>query len=188
MKHTNCACLLTAIAVLSAVLAQPCSARYARVSGPRGSAGIAARNLTGPYGGTFSGAAGAVRNAYSGLGGGAFKMTGPNGGSGQGGGVAGYRQGVGAFEGSNLNLKGPNGSTYTGYTRGKYNAQTGQGRYNASHQAYDAKNGKTYGDTNNTTYSNGQGVTQLNTDNHGDYTIDWGKGQQPVVTKDASAQ
>lgn len=160
-------------------------ARGFRRSGPNGTVGARGGSFVGPNGGRWQAGAGGIGNRNAGLVGGGFRGTGPNGGSGQGAGVAGWRRGTGGFERTGMSLQGAGGSTYNGFTKGAYNAKTGQGAYDASHQVYDAKNGKSYGDANQTTYSNGQGVTQLNTDNHGDYTIDWGKGQQPTMTKDA---
>jgi len=163
----------------------PAEGRAVRAYGPRGYLGAHAHNYVGPNGGTYRGGGGAAIGANGGLLGGAFRGTGPNGGTGSGGGLAGWKRGYGGFEGTQMNLKGANGSTYNGYTRGKYNAQTGQGSYNASHQAYDSQNGKNYGDTNSTSFTKGQGgTTQLDTDNHGDYTATWGAGQKPVITKD----
>jgi hypothetical protein len=176
---------LLAIIAASCCLA-PAEARSFRAYGPRGAIGANARAYTNANGGTWGRAGAGAFGPNAGLGGGGFAGSGPNG-SGSGGGVAGYKRGVGAFEGTQMNLKGANGSSYNGYTKGKYNAQTGQGAYNASHQGYDAQNGKTYGDTNNTSFTKGQGgTTQLDTDNHGDYTANWGAGQKPVITKDPS--
>ena len=175
---------LLAIIAASSSLA-PAESRGFRAVGPRGYVGGNAHNFVGPYGGLHQGVGGAAIGPNGGLAGGAFRGTGPNGGTGSGSGLAGWKRGVGGFEGTQMNLKGAGGSTYNGYTRGKYNAQTGQGSYNASHQAYDAQNGKNYGDTNSTSFTKGQGgSTQFDTDNHGDYTATWGAGQKPVITKD----
>jgi hypothetical protein len=164
----------------------PADARGFRRSGPNGTVAGSGGSFSGPNGGTFRGGAAGFANANNAFGAAAFRGTGPRGATGQGAAAGGWRRGVGAFERSGMSLKGPGGSSYNGYTKGFYNAKTGQGAYNASHQVADAKNGKTYGDTNQTTYNNGQGVTQLNTDNHGDYTVDWGKGMKPTVQKDPS--
>jgi hypothetical protein len=173
--------LATAIFICASTIAPS----EARGSGGRGRGAAGWRTASGA--GWKAGGGGIVgRNA--GLVGGAFKGKGLNGGTGQGAGIAGWKKGTGAFEHTKMNLHGAGGSTYNGFTNGKYNAKTGTGSYNASHQAYDAKNGQTYGDTNTTTYSNGKGVTQFDTDHHGDYTIDWNKGQKPSVTKDAGTQ
>jgi hypothetical protein len=118
------------------------------------------------------------------LGGGAFRAAGPNGGTANGSGAFGYKNGVGAFENTNMTAQGPNGSTYNGYTRGNYNASTGQGTYNSGKQAYDAQNGQKYGYTDQSTYQKGQGgQSTIDTDNHGDYNVNWQPGQAPVVTQ-----
>jgi hypothetical protein len=163
----------------------PSEARGFRYAGPNGAIGAHAGAWTGANGGTFAGARGGFATRNAGLLGGAFKATGPNGGSANGGALAGWKRGVGGFEGTNLNATGPGGSTYNGFTRGKYNAQTGLGTYNSSRQIKDAQNGKNYGYTDNTSFQKGQGgQSQIDTDNHGDYTVDWSKGQKPVVTQD----
>jgi hypothetical protein len=154
----------------------------------KGGAGLWGRQFNGPNGGHLGAAAGGVVTPNAGLIGGGFKGTGANGGTAQGGGLAGWRRGVGAFEGTKMSATGPGGSSYNGSTQGQYNAQTGLGTYNASRQVYDAKNGQNYGYTDNTTYAKGQGgQTQIDTDHHGDYTVDWGKGQKPVIIQDGSS-
>lgn len=91
--------------------------------------------------------------------------------------------GKGGFFGTKTSLAGAGGSTYNGYRLGKYNAQTGQGAYASGKQVYNAKNGNTYGYNQNTAYTKGQGgTTTLDTQNKGDYTVEWAKGQKPVVT------
>ena len=151
----------------------------------RGAAGLRGARWAGPNGGTYQGGGGGIVGRHAGILGGRFNAAGPNGGTANGGGLAAWKQGVGGYEQSHLNLKGPGGSTYNGSTQGKYNAQTGQGTYDASRQAYDAKNGQNYGYTDQTSYTKGQGgVSQIDTDHHGDYTVDWQKGAKPVVTQD----
>lgn len=188
MKAVQTTCSLMAIVLFMSAIMQPCLAKSIRASGARGTAAAGTHKFQGQHGGTFAGGGARFRTAGVGFGVAGFKGVGPRGGSGQGGAIGGFKRGVGGFEGSRMSLNGPGGSTYNGFTKGVYNAQTQQGSYNASHQVYDAKNGKTYGDTNSTSYSNGKGVTQLDTQNHGDYTIDWGKGQKPDLTKDTTGQ
>ena len=152
-----------------------------------GAAGIQGRQYNGPFGGHYGGLKGGVVTPNAGLVGGAFNASGPNGGSAVSGGLAGWRRGVGAFEGTNTSLRGPGGSTYNGFSRGTYNAQTGTGAYDANRQVSDAKNGQNYGYTNDTTYQKGQGgQTQIDTDHHGDYTVDWGNGQKPTIINDGT--
>jgi hypothetical protein len=185
MKNITAPISAGLLALIFAGAIQPSPARGGRWTGPNGGVGAHAGSYTGANGVTLTGARGGFATRNAGLFGGAFSARGANGGTASGSGAAGYKRGLGAFEGTNMTAVGPKGSTYNGYTRGAYNAQTGQGSYNASHQAYDAQNGKSYGDTNQTSYTKGQGgVTQLDTDNHGDYSIDWAKGQKPVVTQD----
>jgi hypothetical protein len=154
----------------------------------KAAAGLFGRQFTGPNGGTFGAAGGGVATPNAGLIGGGFSGTGAYGSKAQGAGLAGWQHGVGAFEGTNASATGPGGSTYNGFSRGQYNAQTGNGTYNSSHQVYDAQNGQNYGSTNSTTYSQGQGgQTQIDTDHHGDYMVDWGQGHAPVITPDGGA-
>lgn len=148
----------------------------------RGAAGAAGGRWSGPNGGNTQAAGGGIAGRQAGLIGGGFSGQGPLGGTGQGAGAAGWRKGVGAFEHTGSQFKGPNGSTYAGSTNGKYNAQTGQGSFDSSKQAYDAKNGKNYGYDASTQYQKGQGAdTTIDTQNHGDYSVDWDKGSKPVV-------
>lgn len=187
IKQTLAFSLLFALLSTSANLSSA-EARGFRRAGQNGVVGAHANNFVGSNGGTWQGAGGGFATRNAGLLGGAFKGAGPNGGSGQGAGLAGWKRGVGGFEKTGMSLKGAGGSTYNGFTKGAYNAQTGQGAYNASHQVHDAQNGKNYGDTNQTSYSNGKGTTQLDTDNHGDYSVNWGKGTKPTITNDTASQ
>jgi hypothetical protein len=99
-------------------------------------------------------------------------------------GFGGFKRGVGGAWGSGTSLAGAGGSTYKGWHAGKYNAQTGQGHWGSGKQLYNAKTGNSYGYTGDTTYQKGQGgTTAIDTLNHGDYTVDWAKGQKPVVTQ-----
>jgi hypothetical protein len=183
MKSNTLAFSASLIAVIAVSCMQPSQARGWRYAGPNGVAGARGGSYTGANGGTFAGGGGGFATRQAGLLGGAFKGTGANGGTAQGGGLAGWKQGVGGFEGTNMSAKGANGGTYNGSTRGQYNAQTGQGAYNGSHQVYDPQNGQTYGDTNQTTFTKGQGgTTQLDTNHNGDYQINYKPGQAPVVT------
>jgi hypothetical protein len=216
MTYLNHTASLLVSAALLAVLVIPAPSAYARGSGfngargagggfarsgqwgnsaglggvayGKGSAGLWGGRFNGPNGGHLGAAAGGVATPNAGLVGAGFKGTGANGGTVQGAGVAGWKRGVGAFEGTNTSATGPGGSTYNGFSRGIYNAQTGNGSYNSSRQVYNAQNGQNYGYTNSTTYTKGQGgQTQIDTDHRGDYTVDWGKGQMPVVVKDGSS-
>jgi hypothetical protein len=95
----------------------------------------------------------------------------------------GYQRGVGFGRKSGWNGTAANGASGSGYTNSKYNAQTGQGTRSSSEQVKNAA-GQNYGYNGNTSYTKGQGGdSQINTDNHGDYNVDWAKGQKPVVTQ-----
>lgn len=145
--------------------------------GPNGAGG--AYGYQNQYGGRM-GAAAVGRNMGAGIRGGSW--AGPNGGSLQSGGGFGYKRGVGGFRNSGWQGQAANGASGSGYTKNMYNAQTGQGTRSSSEQIQTAA-GKDYGYTGTTNYTKGQGaVTSLDTQNKGDYNIDWQKGQKPVVT------
>jgi hypothetical protein len=102
---------------------------------------------------------------------------------GQSAGYGARAYGKGGFFGTAASGTGPGGSTYKGFRRGRYNAQTGTGAYSSGKSVYDAKNGNTYGYSQDTAFTKGSGAqTSLDTQNKGDYTIDWSKGAKPVVT------
>lgn len=169
-----------AIAALGTILStQPAEARGFRAGGARGAMG--GFNRAGQYGR----AAGIGGVAYGKGGAGAVggQWAGPNGGTAQGGALGAWRKGYGGFGATQMSATGANGSTYKGYKRGAYNAQTGQGMYSSGKDAYNANTGKSYGYDQDTTFTKGQGgTTSLDTQNKGDYTIDWAKGTKPVVT------
>jgi len=120
-------------------------------------------------------------NAGAGLRGGQY--TGANGGTFNTGGGFAYKRGVGAGRSSGWNGTAPNGSSGSGYSNMRYNAQTGQGTRNSSEQVKNAA-GQTAGYNGNTTFTKGQGGdTQIDTDHKGDYNVDWAKGQKPTVTE-----
>lgn len=121
-------------------------------------------------------------NAGAGFRGG--QWAGPNGGTASGGAAFGYKRGVGGFRGTQWQAQAPNGASGSGYSRNVYNAKTGQGTRSSSEQLQTAS-GKDYGYTGNTNYTKGQGgETTIDTQNKGDYQIDWQKGQKPVVTQE----
>jgi hypothetical protein len=170
----------TAVATVAAILNwQPAEARGVGARGSRGAVGGYSRQ------GAYGKSAGIGGYAYghgaaSAVGG---SWTGPNGGTAKGGRVGAWKKGYGGFMGSQMSATGAGGSTYNGYRRGKYNAQTGQGTYSSGKDVYHAQTGQSYGYDQNTAYTKGQGATTtLDTQNKGDYTIDWQKGAKPVVT------
>lgn len=158
---------------------QPAEARRAFARGPNGAVG--AYGYQGAYGGR-AGARAIGYNAGAGIRSGSW--AGPNGGSFNTGGAFGYRRGVGGARGSAWNGTTAAGGSGSGWSKGAYNAQTGQGT-RASSEQWNTASGKDYGYTGNTSYTKGQGgVSNIDTDNHGDYQVDWAKGQKPVVVKE----
>lgn len=149
----------------------------------RGAAGAGAGSWAGPKGGSLNAAGGGFVTPNAGMGAGAFNAAGPNGGTAYGGATGGYKKGVGAFGSSAMHAQGANGSNYNGYKQGAYNAQTGQGGYNSGKDFYNANTGQSYGYDQSTAYQKGQGATtSLDTQNKGDYTVQWQQGAKPVVT------
>jgi hypothetical protein len=158
---------------------QPAQAARLFARGQNGVAG--AYGSQGQYGSRF-GARALGANMGAGVRGG--KWAGPNGGTAQSGGAFGYKRGVGAFRGSGWQGQAANGASGSGYSKNMYNAQTGQGQRSSSEQFQTAA-GKDYGYTGNTNYTKGQGATStIDTQNKGDYNVDWQKGQKPIVTED----
>lgn len=112
----------------------------------------------------------------------AGSYAGPNGGSLQANGASGYKRGVGAFRGQSFSGTGPSGGSGAGYSNNLYNAQTGTGTRNSG-MNYTNPSGQQYGYDGTTNYARGQGATtSIDTQNKGDYTVDWQKGAKPVVT------
>ncbi len=166
------------VAIATILTLHPAEARGFQARGARGAMGGFARQ--GQYG-QAAGAAAISQNAA--VLGGAFNGTGPNGTSGAGAGSAAWKRGIGAVGASQMNVSGANGSTYSGFKRGAYNAQTGQGMYSSGKSAYSSKTGQSYGYNQDTSFAKGQGAsTSVETENKGDYNVDWAKGQKPVVT------
>jgi len=158
-------------------MAQPAEARRAFARGANGAAGAFASQ--GEYG-SRAGARAIGYNAGAGFRGG--QWAGPNGGTAQSGAAFGYKRGVGGFRGSSWQGQAANGASGSGYTKNAYNAQTGQGTRSSSEQIQTAS-GKAYGYNGTTNYTKGQGAqSTIDTQNKGDYTVDWQKGQKPVVT------
>ncbi len=144
-----------------------------------------ANGVVGAYGrqGAYGGRVGA--RAFGPNAGASFRAAnyaGVNGGAFQGGNVGGYKRGVGAARASRFNATGPNGASASGYSNNIYNAQTASGVRNSGKSLTTAE-GQSYGYDGTTTYTKGAGATtSLDTQNKGDYTIDWQKGAKPVVT------
>ncbi|MFN8552472.1 MAG: hypothetical protein U0103_13435 [Candidatus Obscuribacterales bacterium] len=158
--------------------AQPAQARRVFTRGANGAAGAFASQ--GQYG-SRAGARAMGYNAGAGFRGG--QWHGPNGGSAEGGAAFGYKKGVGGFRGTQWQGQTANGASGSGWSKNVYNAQTGQGTRSSSEQIQTAS-GKDYGYTGSTNYTKGQGgQTTIDTQNKGDYSVDWQKGQKPVVTQ-----
>ncbi len=161
----------------ASIAGQPAQARRAFARGPNGAAG--AFGSQGEYGSRM-GARAMGYNAGAGFR--AGQWNGPNGGSAQGGAAFGYKRGVGGFRGTKWQGQTANGASGSGWSKNVYNAQTGQGTRSSSEQIQTAA-GKDYGYNGSTNYTKGQGgQTTIDTDNKGDYSIEWQKGQKPVVT------
>jgi hypothetical protein len=125
------------------------------------------------------------KNAGAGIRGGQYK--GANGGTFNTWGKFAYKRGIGGVRHAGWNGTAANGSSGHGYVNNVYNGKTGLGNRNSSEQLQTAS-GKDYGYNGSTTYSKGHGGdTQIDTDNHGDYNIDWAKGQKPVVTQTSAS-
>ncbi|MBS1989215.1 MAG: hypothetical protein JSS83_01790 [Cyanobacteria bacterium SZAS LIN-3] len=182
-------CLATALLCLT-LMPQEVSAQRFYASGANGRAGGFARKFQngggaagfagrGRYG---SAVGGAVATPY---GGGAFhnaQLTGPEGGTLNTRGAGAYKPGVGAFRQGQFSGTTANGGSGSGTSGFKYNAQTGQGTQATSAQ-FTSASGQNYGGSETTSWTKGQGgTTDIQTDNHGSYDVDWAKGQKPVVT------
>lgn len=165
------------LAVFSMVVTPPAQARRAFARGANGSIGAFAHQ--GQYG-QRAGARALGANQGFGFRGGSYQ--GPNGSTLQTAQGGAYKKGVGAFRAKQFQATGANGGNASGYMNNAYNAQTGTGTRNSG-ASYTNPQGQSYGYDGTTNYAKGQGATTtIDTQNKGDYTIDWQKGQKPVVT------
>ncbi len=175
----NFAMSLAAIFAVSLALGanNAADARGFHARGSKGAAGGYARQ------GQYGRSAGAAAVGYNrGAGFRAGSWNGPNGGSLQSAGGGAYKRGVGAMRASKFASTGPNGGSASGYSNNVYNAQTGTGVRNSGKDINTAS-GQSYGYDSSTSYTKGQGATStIDTQNKGDYSIDWQKGSKPVVT------
>ena len=170
------------LAIASMTLAQPADARRAFARGANGSIGAFAQQ--GQYG-QRAGARALGANAGFGFRGGSYQ--GQNGSTLQTAQGGAYKRGVGAFRAKQFDATGANGGQAAGYMNNVYNAQTGTGTRNSG-VSYTNPQGQSYGYDGTTNYTKGQGgTTTIDTQNKGDYTVDWQKGEKPVVTQ-TSAQ
>lgn len=166
--------------VLSNICSIDVEARNFTASGSRGRASGYARQ--GQYG--QSAAIGGQIYGHGAAGASGFSGYGPNGGTYKGGRAGIAMPGVGGIGARSMSGTAANGNAYSGYGRGAYNAQTGQGVYNSGKSYTNAQTGQQYGFDQNTQFAKGQGgQTTIQTENKGDYTVDWQKGQKPSVTQ-----
>ncbi|MBA3993043.1 MAG: hypothetical protein C0469_05895 [Cyanobacteria bacterium DS2.3.42] len=166
------------LAVLTMTVAPPSEARRAFARGANGTAGAFAHQ--GQYG-QRAGARALGANAGFGFRGGSYQ--GPNGSTLQAAQGGAYKRGVGGFRAKQFQATGANGGTGSGYMNNAYNAQTGTGTRNSG-ASYTNPQGQSYGYDGTTNYAKGQGATTtIDTQNKGDYTVDWQKGAKPVVTQ-----
>jgi hypothetical protein len=150
----------------------------------RGAAGATAGSFAGPNGGTFRGAGGGFVTPNAGAVGGAYAGNTAAGGSYQGAGGAAWKRGVGGVAQTGVSGTTASGNDFAGYKKGAYNAQTGQGAYDSGKSYTNAQTGQQYGYNQNTDFTRGQGgETTIDTQNKGDYQVDWQKGQKPTVTQ-----
>ncbi|HNB21556.1 MAG TPA: hypothetical protein PKZ32_04020 [Candidatus Melainabacteria bacterium] len=182
-KHAAPIALTAAfLTVLSLAAAPQAEARRAFARGANGSIGAFAHQ--GQYG-QRAGARALGYNQGFGMRGGSYH--GPNGSTLQTAQGGAYKRGVGAFRAKQFQATGANGGNANGYMNNAYNAQTGTGQRNSG-VSYTNPQGQSYGYDGTTNYAKGQGATTtIDTQNKGDYSIDWQKGQKPVVTQTSSS-
>ncbi len=83
---------------------------------------------------------------------------------------------------SKFAAQGVAGGSASGYSNNVYNAQTGTGTRNSG-KDFNSASGQSYGYDGSTSYAKGQGTTStIDTQNKGDYSVDWQKGSKPIVT------
>lgn len=153
-------------------------ARGGFARGANGAAGGYARQ--GQYGSSAGGRA--VRYGQGAAGFRAGSFAGPNGGTFQGANAGAFKKGVGGVRASKFTSQGPNGGSASGYSNNVYNAQTGTGTRNSG-KDWNTSSGQSYGYDGSTSYTKGTGATStIDTQNKGDYSVDWQKGAKPVVT------
>ncbi|MBC7997483.1 MAG: hypothetical protein IAF58_06055 [Leptolyngbya sp.] len=172
--------LLTAtllFVITSVTLTEPAEARRAFARGQHGAAGAYAHQ--GQYGSRAGARAFGANGGFSAR---AASFNGPNGTNGQLAAGGAYKRGVGGFRAKQFSAEGANGGSANRYMNNAYNAQTGTGVRNSG-ASYTNPQGQSYGYNGTTSYAKGQGATSsIDTQNKGDYTVDWQKGQKPVVT------
>ncbi|MBP9089501.1 hypothetical protein KBI23_00630 [bacterium] len=172
------ASIVMAVMALTAASTTQAEARRGYARGANGAVGGFARQ--GQYGSSVGGRA--VRYGSGGAGFRAGSFAGPNGGTFQGANAGAFKKGIGGARASKFSSQGPNGGSASGYSNNVYNAQTGSGTRNSGKDINTAS-GQSYGYDGSTSYTKGSGATStIDTQNKGDYTVDWQKGAKPVVT------
>ena len=141
------------------------------------------RSWTGPHGSTANvNGNGAYVPNVGGYYNGNASAVGARGGTVNAQGSGSYKNGYGGSASNTWNASGPNGGKSNGYDNGAYNAQTGAGNVNSGAN-YTNGSGQQYGYSQQSNFVKGQGGSStVNTDNHGQYDVNWGGGQKPVVT------
>lgn len=159
------------------------AAAGARSYGRGAAGGIVGSGKT-SRGGTITGAGIGFATPQRGAFAGGYHGTTAAGSTYNGGAAGAWKKGTGGAFGSSMNATSANGSAYSSYKRGGYSAATAQGQYNSGKTYTNAETGNQYGYDQSTSFVKGQGgTTTLDTQNKGDYTVDWQKGQKPLVTQ-----
>lgn len=166
------------VVALTVATTHDAEARRGFARGANGAVGGYARQ--GQYGSSAGGRAVRYGSGAAGFRAGSF--AGPNGGTFQGANAGAFKKGVGGARASQFTSQGPNGGSASGYSNNVYNAQTGTGTRNSG-KDFNTASGQSYGYDGSTSYTKGSGATStIDTQNKGDYTVDWQKGAKPVVT------
>jgi len=202
--------VLIALTLLTSILplCQPAQAQRARFAGSRGTAmgynsqgqygqrmgmraaganggrlGLRGGSYTGPNGGTASTAGGtAYMPGVGGIHASQFNGTTANGGAASRNSNWQYQNGVGGSANRDFSATSASGASASGYKTNNYDATTGTGTASKGRD-YTTKDGSTYGYDSTTAYTKGEGAQKtIETQNKGDYTIDYSKGNKPVVT------
>lgn len=93
-----------------------------------------------------------------------------------------YKNGEGGSSSRGFQAQAANGASASGYKNGQYDAATGSGTMSKGRD-YNTTSGESYGYDANTAYTKGQGfTTTVDTQNKTDYTVQYNKGEKPVVT------
>lgn len=172
--------VLIALTLMTSILplCQPAQAQRLRFAGSRGTA--VGYNSQGQYGQRLGLRAAGANGGRLGLRAGSY--TGPNGGKASRNSNWQYQNGVGGSANRDFSATSAGGASARGYKTNNYDATTGTGTATKGRD-YTSKDGSTYGYDSTTAYTKGEGAQKtIETQNKGDYTIDYSKGSKPVVT------